>query len=58
VPVCASFGTVKRYDGALFLLCKGKEKAVAELGLCFLANNLKRAINMAGTQTLIDAIQA
>jgi len=51
------FGTVKWYDGAHYLLCKGKEKAAAELGLSFLAYNLKRAINMVGTQALIDAMQ-
>ena len=42
------FGTVKWYQGANYLLCKGKEKATAELGLGFLAYNLKRAINMVG----------
>jgi len=45
-----SFGTVKWYDGAHYLLCKGKEKAAAELGLSFLAYNLKRAINLVGTK--------
>jgi len=52
------FGTVKWYDGAHYLLCRGKEKAAAELGLSFLAYNLKRAIKMVGTQALIDAMQA
>ena len=47
------FGTVKWYDGAYYLLCKGKEKASAELGLSFLAYNLKRAINMVGAKVLI-----
>ena len=51
------FGTVKWYDGAHYLLCKGKEKATAELGLSFLAYNLKRAINMVGTARLIEAIR-
>ena len=51
------FGTVKWYDGAHYLLCKGKEKAAAELGLSFLAYNLKRAINMVGTKALVAAIQ-
>lgn len=50
------FGTVKWYDGAHYLLCKGKEKATAELGLSFLAYNLKRAINMVGTKALIAAM--
>ncbi len=51
------FGTVKWHDGAYYLLCRGIEKATAELGLSFLAYNLKRAINMVGTKTLIEAIQ-
>ncbi len=52
-----SFGTVKWYHGAHYLLCKGKEKATAELGLSFLAYNMKRAINMVGTKKLIEAMQ-
>lgn len=51
------FGTVKWYDGAHCLLCRGKEKAAAELGLSFLAYNLKRAINLVGTKALIAAMQ-
>ena len=51
------FGTVKWYDGAHYLLCKGKEKATAELGLSFLAYNLKRAINLVGTRRLIAVMQ-
>lgn len=51
------FGTVKWHDGAHYLLCKGKEKATAELGLSFLAYNLKRAINMVGTEALLAAIR-
>lgn len=47
------FGTVKWYHGAHYLLCKGKEKAAAELGLSFLAYNLKRAINIAGIEKLL-----
>jgi transposase len=35
------------------LLCRGKEKATAELGLSFLAYNVKRAINMVGVKKLI-----
>jgi len=37
---------------------KGIEKATAELGLSFLAYNLKRAINMVGTEKLLVAIRA
>lgn len=50
------FGTVKWYHGAHYLLCKGKEKATAELGLSFLVYNLKRAINMVGIKKLIAAM--
>ena len=48
------FGTVKWYHGAHYLLCKGKEKVTAELGLSFLAYNMKRAINMVGVRKLIE----
>jgi len=50
------FGTVKWYSGAHYLLCKGKEKATAELGLSFLAYNLRRAINLVGIEALIAAM--
>jgi len=50
------FGTVKWYHGAHYLLCKGKEKATAELGLSFLAYNLKRAINMVGIEKLMTVM--
>ena len=50
------FGTVKWYHGAHYLLCKGKEKASAELGLSFLAYNIRRAINMVGVKKLISAM--
>ena len=51
------FGTVKWYHGAHYLLCRGKEKVTAELGLSFLAYNMKRAINMVGAKKLIEAMQ-
>jgi transposase len=50
------FGTVRWYHGAHYLLCIGKEKATAELGLGFLACNMKRAINMVGIEKLIAAM--
>jgi len=50
------FGTIKWYDGAHYVLCRGKEKVTAEIGLSFLAYNLKRAINMVGTKKLIEAM--
>jgi transposase len=42
--------------GAHYLLCKGIEKATGELGLSFLAYNLKRAINLVGTKKLVEAM--
>ena len=50
------FGTVKWTHGAHYVLCRGKEKAAAELGLSFLAYNLTRAINMVGVKKLIEAM--
>jgi transposase len=50
------FGTVKWYHGAHYFLCKGKEKVSAEMGLSFLAYNLRRAINIIGVQAIIAAI--
>lgn len=50
------FGTVKWYHGAHYLLCKGIEKASAEMGLAFLAYNMTRAINMVGIRKIIEAI--
>jgi transposase len=50
------FGTVKWYGGAHYLLCKGKEKTTGELGLSFLAYNLRRAINLVGIDALVKAM--
>ena len=50
------FGTVKWYNGAHYLLCKGKTKAAAELGLSFLAYNLTRTIHLVGVKALIAAM--
>jgi transposase len=38
------------------VLCRGKRKVSAEIGLSFLAYNMKRAINMVGTEKLIKAM--
>lgn len=51
------FGTVKWYHGAHYLLCRGKEKVTGELGLSFLAYNLRRAITLVGVAALIHGIQ-
>ena len=50
------FGTVKWYNGAHYLLCRGKAKAAAELGLSFLAYSLTRAIHLVGVKALIAAM--
>ena len=50
------FGTIKWYYGAHYLLCKGIEKAEAELWLSFLAYNLRRAINIVEIKELIAAM--
>lgn len=42
------YGTVKRWQGASYLLTKGKMKAAAETGLSFLAYNFRRVINLLG----------
>jgi len=52
------FGTVKWYHGAHYVVCKGIEKASAEMGLAFLAYNLRRVINMVGVAGLMEAIRA
>ncbi len=51
------FGTVKWCDGAHYVLCRGKETASGELGLSFLAYNLRRVLNILGTTALINAIE-
>lgn len=50
------FGTLKRILGYTYLLVKGKEKAGGEVGLMYMAYNIKRAINILGTQELIAAL--
>ena len=52
------FGTVKWHHDARYLLCRGIEKASGELGLSFLAYNLKRAINLVGVPALIAEMKS
>lgn len=52
------FGTIKWYHGAHYLLCRGIKKTTAELGLSFLAYNLRRAINLKGTAAILEGIKA
>ena len=50
------FGSIKWYGDAGYLLCKGKRKVSGEIGLSFLAYNIKRAIKMVGVKELIAAM--
>lgn len=52
------FGTVKRNLGISYLLLKGREKVTGELSLAFTAFNMKRAINILGTERLIQSLLA
>ena len=52
------FGTIKWYHGAHYVLCRGKEKVSGEMGLSFLAYNMKRAITLVGVPALIAAARA
>lgn len=50
------FGTIKRAMDAGYCLTKGKQKTSGEFALAFLAYNIKRAIAILGTGTLLKAI--
>ena len=50
------FGTIKRAMEAGYCLMKGKRKVEGEFSLTFLAYNLKRAINILGSERLIQRI--
>jgi transposase len=52
------FGTVKRALDIGYLLLKGKVKVTGEMSLAYLAFNMKRAINILGTERLLHAIRA
>lgn len=52
------YGTVKRWRGANHLLTKGKVKVADETGLSFLAYNFRRAVNLQGTDKLLQIIGA
>jgi len=52
------FGTVKWHHGAHYVLCRGKEKVSGELGLSFLAYNIRRAVTLVGVPALIAAARA
>ena len=48
------FGSVKRWNDGSYLLLSSTKKVSAEFALIFLAYNIKRVINMIGTQELIE----
>lgn len=50
------FGTIKRHFDASYCLLKGKESVRGEFALTFLVYNLKRVINILGTQRLIHEL--
>lgn len=47
-------GTMKRTDGLTYFLLKGKEKVNGELALYYCATNLRRMINIAGVERIIE----
>ena len=51
------FGTIKRSMDNAYCLTKGIPKVRGEFALTFLAYNLKRAINILGTEKLLQAIR-
>ena len=51
------FGTIKRGFNQGYMLLKGLSKVRAEMGLTFLAYNIKRAINILGVEALVAAVR-
>jgi len=51
------FGTIKRGWGAYFFLTKRKVSVSTEISLSFLAYNLKRAINILGTEEILRKLR-
>ena len=52
------FGSVKWYGDAGYVLCRGKRKVSAEIGLSFLGYNMKRVIKMMGTEEILKKLGA
>ena len=50
------FGSIKWYRDAGYVLCRGKRKVSAEIGLSFLGYNIKRAINLVGVEEMIKRL--
>jgi len=51
------FGTIKRGWGAYYFLTRRKVSVSAEISLSFLAYNLKRAINILGTEEILRRLR-
>jgi hypothetical protein len=51
------FGTIKRGFGFSYFLTRGTESVRAESLMHFLIYNMKRAINIVGTEKLIGVLQ-
>lgn len=51
------FGTLKRQRGFTFVLVRGKEKVLGEVGLAFIGYNLGRCANIWGIEKLIKALR-
>jgi len=52
------FGSVKWHGDAGYVLCRGKHKVSAEIGLSFLGYNIKRAIKIMGTKEILNKMGA
>jgi hypothetical protein len=52
------FGTMRSWTGATHLLTKTLPGVSTEISLQVLAYNMKRAINLLGTQKIVATIQA
>ncbi len=50
------FGTLKAWMGSTHFLTKKLDRVSTEMGLHVLAYNMKRAMNLLGTKTLVEAI--
>jgi hypothetical protein len=51
------FGTIKRSWGAYYFLTRRKVSVSAEMALSFLAYNLKRVMNILGTEEILNRLK-
>ena len=51
------FGTIKRSFGAYYFLTRGEKSVTVEIGLSFLAYNMKRAINILGNKEILKKLR-